>query len=107
MTALKPSEILSENAIEVLASLDFIRRYEPERHEAGVAPLQFGGSNGSHHGGTATRLAAKGLVDRRYRGYEWGERRRYGARGSCVYRITPAGVSALRTAAEQAGRAGE
>ena len=94
------TKIPTELETEVLSELDFLRRYDPERAERGVAPMQFGGSNGSHHGGTATRMVAKGWVDRRYRGYDWGEPMRFRARGSCAYRITPAGVIALQRARE-------
>lgn len=60
----------------------------------GVAPLDFGGRNGSHHGATATKLAAHGLVDHRKRGCDWGKAPT-AIRGSKVYRPTEAGRVAL------------
>lgn len=62
--------------------------------ERGFAPLNFGGSNGSHHGATATKLAKRGLVEQRKRGYEWGgvpKGKGGWYRGSKVYRPTQAG----------------
>lgn len=63
--------------------------------QRGFAPLDFGGGNGSHHGATATKLVARGLVEHKKRGYEWGQApsRRY--RGSKVYRPTSAGREAF------------
>lgn len=83
---------LTERDWEVLETLHYMR-YESsmrEHYEHGTAPLDFGGSNGSHHGATATKLAKLGLVEHRKRGYEWGQApTRY--RGSKLYRISEAG----------------
>lgn len=70
----------------------------------GLAPMWFGGSNGSHHSNTARRLAAQAepLVERRYRGGEWGGKRVWAARGSCKYRLTPLGVAVEERRREQA-----
>lgn len=58
---------------------------------AGLAPLDFGGGNGSHHGATATKLVRYGYVEHKKRGYEWGQAPRRGYRGSKLYRPTGAG----------------
>lgn len=64
----------------------------------GLAPMWFGGSNGSHHSNTARRLCliAMPLVERRYRGFliatDWNAKKKYRSRGSCLYRLTPLGV---------------
>jgi len=81
---------LTLNQMEVLEGL----WNEPA---TGVAPMDFGGSNGSHHGATATRMCAwpEPLVERRFRGGEWGGKKVYAARGSCVYRLTPLGVRVI------------
>lgn len=78
---------LTDNDWEVLRGL----WNEPA---SGVAPLMFGGSNGSHHSNTARKLCdqPEPLVERRFRGGEWGGKKRYASRGSCVYRLTPLGV---------------
>jgi hypothetical protein len=57
----------------------------------GWAPLDFGGSNGSHHGATATKLVARGLAEHKKRGYEWGQAPRRNYRGSKLYRPTTEG----------------
>ncbi len=81
------NKTLSLNQMEVLEGL-----WNESAH--GVAPLDFGGSNGSHHGATATRMCAWAppLVERTKRGVEWGEKPRLRERGSYVYRLTPYGV---------------
>lgn len=58
--------------------------------------MDFGGYNGSHHSATATRLARKGLVDRR-------KLPGPGGRGSCSYKITKAGLAALKANARVKG----
>lgn len=68
------------------------RGYSVDR---GFAPLDFGGSNGSHHGATATKLAGRGLVEQKKRGWNWGETKgRWHERGSKAYRPTQAGRDA-------------
>lgn len=69
----------------------------------GVAPLDFGGSNGSHHGATATKLARLGMAEHRKRGWDWGQAPT-AFRGSKVYRPTTAGREAYQ-AWREAGRA--
>lgn len=61
----------------------------------GFAPLEFGGRGNSHHGKTALKLVKHGLVDAKKRGKEWGDTTTRDARGSNVYRPTPAGVEAV------------
>ena len=79
---------MTENQWEVLEGLWNMPHF-------GVAPMDFGGSNGSHHSNTATALCKKAnpLVERRKRGVDWGEKSRWRERGSYVYRLTPLGVS--------------
>lgn len=65
----------------------------------GISPMWFGGSNGSHHSSTAAGLCktTPQLVERRFRGGEWGGKRHWAARGSCVYRLTDAGEEATES----------
>lgn len=93
----RPPAPLTERDMETLGELiaaadSHARRY-PSSDFYGCAPIDFGGSNGSHHGATATKLAKRGLVEQRKRGLEWGEApKRF--RGSKVYRPTAAGRNA-------------
>lgn len=57
----------------------------------GLAPMWFGGSNGSHHSNTARRLIERGIVERRFGGSEWGGKKKWRGRGSCRYRLTELG----------------
>lgn len=67
---------------------------EPGSH-LGVPPRALGGTDASHHSITLRRMVAKGWVERRYRGGEWGAPVLVGtASGSCLYRITPKGAQA-------------
>lgn len=104
---MKPKQPLTERDMETLGELiaaqdsarkRFIRmgRSEADANaaEPGFAPLDFGGSNGSHHGATATKLVARGLVEHKKRGYEWGKAPKRGHRGSKMYRPTQAGREA-------------
>ena len=100
---------LTERQIEVLEDLAAIRdrpmqcsrrSIHSERHgiPAGLAwatPQDIGASDGSHHSGTATRLAKLGLVDR-YK-YDGDQLNQFKTRnkGACVYRITQAGLDVL------------
>jgi hypothetical protein len=90
---------LTERDLETLDDLisgyDQSLKYADETERYGIAPLDFGGSNGSHHSSTATKLAKHGLVDQRKRGAPWGDNRSTGYRGSKVYRPTEAGRNAL------------
>lgn len=94
---------LTERDLEVLDELVYMRWESSSKrfYEGGTAPLDFGGSNGSHHGKTATKLCKHGFVEQRFRGLDWGQKGRPGgARGSKLYRATPAGweaISAFRT----------
>jgi hypothetical protein len=76
---------------ELIAGYDNLAKFGRD----GVAPLDFGGGNGSHHGATATKLAKRGLADHRQRGAPWGDTRTTGARGSKVYKPTEAGRKAF------------
>jgi hypothetical protein len=95
MADLKP---LTDRDWEVLETLVYMR-YESgakQFHEGGSAPLDFGGSNGSHHGKTALKLTKHGYVEAKKRGAaNWGDLKTRGARGSNVYRATPAGREAI------------
>lgn len=62
-------------------------------------PMEFGGRSGSHHSATAMALAKRGLVDR-LKCVSWGGGTQLNVftgskKGSCHYRITEAGKSAL------------
>lgn len=94
---------LTERDLETLNELwgcteSLIRRPMEKSYamSVGFAPIEFGGSNGSHHGKTATKLVAHGFVEHKMRGAaEWGIVTTRDARGSKIYRATPAGVAAL------------
>lgn len=55
-----------------------------------LRPQEFGGRDGSHHGQTATRMAAMGWVERNGGPCQGVT----GPRGSYRYRITPKGMEA-------------
>lgn len=88
-----------ETLIELIHAYDQFLKWGRD----GVAPLHFGGSNGSHHGATATKLARLGMAEHRKRGWAWGEAPT-AFRGSKVYRPTTAGREAA-LAWREAGRA--
>lgn len=77
---------MTENQAEVLEGLNQM---------GWLRPMDFGGSNGSHHGVTARRMEKQGWVEWRYCGHEPGEKLRHMKRGSCLYRITAKGAQAL------------
>lgn len=91
---------LTERDMEVLNELVGCQDAAVQRMERnyamsiGFAPLEFGGSNGSHHGKTALKLVGHGFVEAKKRGNEWGDLTTRDARGSNVYRPTPAGREA-------------
>ena len=60
-----------------------------------AAPMDFDGSNGSHHSATAKQLAIKGLIDR----YKNGKVNSFKSRNksSCCYRINAAGLAYLES----------
>lgn len=69
-------------------------RYHSPPEYVGVAPIDFGGSNGSHHSLTATKLVKHGMAEHRKRGQHWGQAStRF--RGSKQYRPTEAGRKAF------------
>lgn len=101
----RPREPLTERDMETLGELiaaqnshrDYYRRIGRDQAEAdkhGFAPLQFGGSNGSHHGVTATKLAKRGLAEMCKRGFAWGNAPK-SFRGSKIYRPTEKGREAF------------
>lgn len=94
---------LTERDIETLGELcaasdSFIKLYEPykaanaddiAKSNGWVMPMDCGGGNGSHHSQTLTKLAKRGLC----------ERKKYGGaheKGSCRYRINDAGRAFLQ-----------
>jgi hypothetical protein len=93
---------LTERDWEVLETLVYMRFESTSKrfYENGTAPLDFGGSNGSHHGKTASKLVDHGYVEHRRRGMaEWCQENRSfgrgGNRGSKLYRATDAGRDAI------------
>jgi hypothetical protein len=99
---------LTEKQVEVLEALEWLKSRPgqcsrqgvcSERHgiekSAWATPMDFGGTNGSHHSGTAKKLAQLGLVDRY--NYHTDRLNHFTgrAKGACVYRITDAGLFAL------------
>lgn len=80
---------MTEYEAEVLGSL-----MGTEGSETGLRPLDFGGSSRSHHAQTAIRMVPKGWVERTF-GSGWGKPKVNCERGSCRYRITPAGLAAI------------
>lgn len=73
--------------------------FAPEVRGYWAAPIDFGGTNGSHHSATATALAKRGLVDR----YKNGRVNYFKSRnkGSCGYRINAAGLAYLAELAKE------
>lgn len=97
----RPPAPLTARDMETLGELiaaqdqhrDYYRRIgrgQDEADQHGFAPLDFGGRNGSHHGVTATKLAKRGLVEMRKRGFSWGKAPT-SFRGSKQYRPTDKG----------------
>lgn len=86
-----PTERDMETLNELVFAYDQFTRDGP----GGVAPIEFGGQNGSHHSATAAKLVRLGLVETRKRGYPWGKELARWYRGSNVYRPTEAGRAAL------------
>jgi len=82
---------LTERDYQTLGEV--VPSYLDEPVKAGT-PLDFGGSNGSHHSATFAKLEKRGLMESKQRGGEWGEPKRWRGRGSKVYRVTPAGIAA-------------
>lgn len=64
-----------------------------------AAPMDFGGTDGSHHSTTARQLAVRGLIDR----YKNGKINTFNSRnkGSCCYRINSAGLAYLAELAKE------
>lgn len=98
---------LTSKQIDVLAELEGCDQMKlggrfwtlPDGSKARLfMPMEFGGTNGSHHSGTATSLAKRGLVDRlKCVPFGKSQLNRFNSRckGSCHYRITDAGRAAL------------
>lgn len=100
---------LTPNQIEVLRELQGCDRMKsggrywtyPDGTKARMfMPMEFGGSNGSHHSGTAKALAIRGFVDRMKASHAGISLNNFKSRakGSCHYRITEAGAEALSAA---------
>lgn len=105
--------ILTPRQIEVLHDLAYIRteaKWSRKLDIGGVKtagwaqPMEFGGTNGSHHSATATQLAKLGLVDRYKFGgwsFQYADASKHlnnfncRQKGSCWYRITDAGLAAI------------
>lgn len=99
---------LTKNQTEVLRNLESCERSPhcgrtwtlPDGSETrAFAPLDFGGSNGSHHSATATALAKRGLVLRiKHVWFSPLQVNRFNSRakGSCHYVLTDAGRAVLR-----------
>jgi hypothetical protein len=73
--------------------------FEEEVRGYWAAPMDFGGSDGSHHSATARALAKRGLIDR----YKNGRINTFKSRNkdSCCYRINKAGIDYLATRSNQ------
>lgn len=86
---------LTDRDLEMLGEMvySFFESTGPSRGQ-GMSPMEFGGSNGSHHGKTATKLVKHGFVEHCMRGHDWGDVTTRDARGSKVYRPTEAGRDA-------------
>lgn len=99
---------LTDNQLEVLRDLASLHKNPRQCSRQGICsarngieksawatPMDFGGTNGSHHSATAKRLAQLGLVDR----YNYCTDRLNHftgkAKGACVYRITAAGLARI------------
>jgi hypothetical protein len=85
---------LSESEDQVLRELDVFCRHMDDMRTQGyrvrvwARPMDVGGRDGSNHSSILSRLAQKGLAERR-------QRSATGSRGSWVYRITDEGKAAL------------
>lgn len=76
---------------DIIYAFDQHAKYTRDVDQLGVKPLDFGGSNGSHHSVTATKLVRRGMIEHRKSGYPWGKSPKRGYRGSKYYRPTDAG----------------
>lgn len=78
---------------EIAAANDMFARLNAKGCAGGYSkdghakPLDFGGSNGSHHSSTAQKLVRLGLVDRKWVGGYY--------RKTWAYKVTPTGIKAL------------
>lgn len=97
---------LTKNQLDVLVELNGCDQMKyggriwtlPDGSKARLfMPMDFGGRSGSHHSGTATALAKRGLVDRLKVGWGPSQLNFFKGRqkGSCHYRITDAGRAAM------------
>jgi hypothetical protein len=84
---------------EIISAVDQRAKYSSHPETIGVKPLDFGGSNGSHHSLTASKLVRHGMAEHRKRGRNWGEASLY-YRGSKHYRPTDEGRAAYAAWAE-------
>ncbi len=90
----KQWDVLSELALKRMHNCESIHRAffsDGRAPETGwFMPMEFGGTDGSYHSGTATALAKKGLIDR----LKSGRLNYFKSRikGACLYRITDSGM---------------
>lgn len=78
---------------EIISAVDQHAKYFSHPENIGVKPLDFGGSNGSHHSLTATKLVKHGMAEHKKSGRQWGEApTRW--RGAKYYRPTDEGRAA-------------
>ena len=83
---------LSERDFETLGEMAAANR-SLEKHGWGYSkdghakPLDFGGSDGSHHSNTAQKLVRMGLAEKKWCGGYY--------RKTWAYKVTPAGLKAL------------
>jgi hypothetical protein len=77
-----------ETLVELRAATDSFVKQSNYR-DGWVMPVDCGGFNGSHHSYTLSKLARRGLCDRK----KYGNRRE---KGSCRYRINDAGREFLQ-----------
>lgn len=76
-------------------AMQYLKDRDDLHGEGWLMPMDFGGTNGSHHSATATRLAKYGLVYR----YKGGNINYFKSRskGSCLYRISRHGITILNS----------
>ena len=88
-------ERFTKNQIEVLETLHHTQ-FRSSCPQEWNAPIDLGGSNGSHHYASLLAMQKRGYVQSKFRGGDnppWGEngKRIWRSRGSKIYRLTPEG----------------
>jgi hypothetical protein len=96
-------KVPDEEDWQILCSLAHFKEHEERIHEVGARPMDVGGHDGSDHSGRLFRLACLGLVELKFMvawrsGPEVYPKPRLGkgGRGSRRFRITEAGMEAVR-----------